>query len=94
VDRNRDLARDFEQCGDVNADGVPSAGDAYAVGRALAGLSPNMLVPVKCNVNGPVNAADANGNGVRDDCDLLDKVLIARTGAGLGGAQQVCQRAL
>jgi hypothetical protein len=94
VDRDRDLARDAEECGDVNADGVPAGGDAYAVGRALAGLAPNMLVAAKCNVIGAISAADANGDGVRDDCDLLDRVVIAREGASLGGAQQVCERAL
>ncbi len=95
VDRDRDLVPDAEECGDVNADGVPAAGDADAVGRALAGLAPpNMHVPGKCNVSGAVDAADADGDGVRDDCDLLDRVLIARTAASLGGAQQVCERAL
>jgi hypothetical protein len=54
-----------------------------------------MLVPVKCNVRGPVNAADGDANGVRDDCDVLDRAVIARTAASLaGGAQQVCERAL
>jgi DNA-binding beta-propeller fold protein YncE len=94
VDRNRNLVFDANECGDVNADGVPAAGDSHAVGRALAGLSPNMLLPEKCNVRGAISAADADGNGVRDDCDLVDRVLIARAGLSLGGAAQVCERAL
>jgi DNA-binding beta-propeller fold protein YncE len=96
IDRDADAIRDAQECGDVNADGVPALGDADAMRRALAGLAP-LGVAAKCNVIGPLDMADGDLDGVPNDCNVADVAVVRRASntPALGpGPLQACQRAL
>jgi DNA-binding beta-propeller fold protein YncE len=95
IDRNADGTRDGSQCGDVNLDGVVATNDATLLRRALARV-PGAALPLarKCNALGPRDLGDANGDGVPDDCDILDVAVLARDAVALApGAAQVCASA-
>ncbi len=96
INRDEDLIRDAQECGDVNADGVTARGDADAMRRALAGLAP-LGVAAKCNVIGPLDMADGDMDGVPNDCNVADVAVVRRasnTPALLPLPLQACQRAL
>jgi DNA-binding beta-propeller fold protein YncE len=96
IDRDADAIRDAQECGDVNADGVPALGDADLMRRALAGLAPLGLT-AKCNVIGPLDMADGDGDGVPNDCNVADVAVVRRASntPALGPVPlQACQRAL
>ena len=93
IDRNADDTRDASQCGDVNLDGVVAANDSLLLRRALAGVPGYAPLPLarKCNAIGASDLGDANADGVPDDCNVLDVVVLAREAAALPpGAAQVC----
>jgi hypothetical protein len=96
INRDADAIRDAQECGDVNADGVPAQGDADAMRRALAGLAP-LGVAAKCNVIGPLDMVDGDLDGVPNDCNVADVAVVRRASAtpALGPVPlQACQRAL
>ncbi|HKC52155.1 MAG TPA: hypothetical protein VKF60_15280 [Myxococcota bacterium] len=69
---------DREQCGDVTADGVATAGDVSGV-RALLALHSIPAAPGKCNVEGAPGSDPAS-------CDVVDLTVLRRALAGLGPA--------
>ncbi len=96
INRDDDMVLDAQECGDVNADGVPARGDADAMRRALAGLTP-LGVAAKCNAIGPLDMADGDLDGVPNDCNAADVAVVRRASnvPALGpGPLQVCQRSL
>lgn len=66
-------------CGDTNDSSVVESGDPQATRQVFVGLSPALPAPDNCNVIGAANSADADGNGLPDDCDLVDLVVLLRT---------------
>jgi hypothetical protein len=84
------------ECGDLSDDGRVTAFDATQVRLELAGLPSAFAAPRKCNVRGATDPNDADGNGLPDDCDLVDVVVTLRADAALNlpGIQQVCAAAL
>jgi hypothetical protein len=92
IDRDEDGVRDGSQCGDVNLDGVVAKNDATLIRRALARVPGAALpVPQKCNSRGAADLGDGDGDGVLDDCNILDIAVISRAAAALPpGAAQVC----
>ncbi|MEX2208674.1 MAG: hypothetical protein WEF50_20860 [Myxococcota bacterium] len=95
IDRNEDGTRDGSQCGDVNLDGVVATNDATLLRRALTRV-PGAALPLarKCNALGPRDLGDGNGDGVPNDCDISDVVVLVRDAAALApGAAQVCASA-
>ncbi len=79
-------------CGDVNSDGIVDEADKLAVRQAIAGIIAALPVPFACNVTGLQNLSDANLDGLPDDCDLADSVVLRRFCSQLPpGIQQVCQ---
>ncbi|MFQ5515652.1 MAG: hypothetical protein ACE5FG_14645 [Myxococcota bacterium] len=78
-------------CGDLDDNGSIGAPDAAAVRDALAGRPQRLRPPTRCNVIGPADTNDDDGDGVPNDCDLLDVVVLRRAAAGLGpGIAQDC----
>jgi hypothetical protein len=55
---------------------------AFESGHVLAGLDPGLAVPRKCNVLGPPNPADADGDAVPDDCAIDDIAFMLRAVSG------------
>jgi hypothetical protein len=95
LDANFDERGNACECGDADDDGLPGAGDVALVRLGLAGALPEGIAARKCSVSGAANAADADGDGVPDDCDLLDVTVLRRALAGLApGVAQVCAAAL
>jgi hypothetical protein len=93
-DANYDDRGDACECGDAAGGGTVTADDAAAVRFALAGVAP-VPAPAKCNAIGPTSAQDADGDGLRDDCNLLDAVVLRRAESDLEpGVAQVCEPAL
>jgi hypothetical protein len=66
------------QCGDVDADGQVQLNDATVIKRAILGLAPGLTAPAKCNVAGPADPADSDGDGVPNDCLLNDATVVKR----------------
>ncbi len=94
ADANYDDRGDACECGDAAGGGTVTADDAAAVRSALAGLAPLPAAP-QCNAIGPASALDADGDGLRDDCNLADAVALRRADAGLApGVAQACEPAL
>jgi hypothetical protein len=71
-----DLPPECRLCGDVDDDEAVGLRDSVAAWRALAGVGPALVAPEKCNATGEVNVADANADGVLDDCDGSDVLLL------------------
>ena len=93
ADADSDGVGDACTCGDVDDDGVRATSDVAVLRGALTGSSP-LGSPPKCSVIGSIEATDNDGNGVRDDCDVLDWVVLERdTSAFAPGAAQVCEAA-
>lgn len=83
------------QCGDVNDDGGVLINDATILKRAVLGLGPGLTTPLKCNVIGPTDPADADSDGRPDDCAINDATVIKRAILGLGpGIAPVCAPAV
>jgi hypothetical protein len=96
VDRDDDGIVDGSECGDINGDGVAAESEPVLMRRAFAGtLTPGLFVGAKCNVVGPIDTADTNGDGLPDDCTIQDWAVQVRRVAGLApGLSQVCSAAL
>ncbi len=80
-------------CGDVDGDGRVEADDAGALLRlALAAQPARAFQPELCSVIGPIDPSDDDHNLVRDDCDVLDWVVLRRALDGLspGIAPNIC----
>jgi hypothetical protein len=83
------------ECGDGDDDGAPTAADAALLRLALARAPAGAIAPRKCSAIGAENALDANGDGVPDDCDVLDVTVLRRAAQALApGVAQVCAAAL
>ena len=72
-------------CGDVDGSGAVTEADAIALRARLAGVG-TLPAPERCNVIGPSTSADLNGDGLRDDCDIADAVVLRRGLVGRGPA--------
>ncbi len=91
VDSNGNHRGNACECGDLDDDGFVRIGpapqpanDLLAVRYALANLTTLSTGRArKCNVVGPTSAADADHNGLRDDCNILDVAYMRRAAAGL-----------
>ncbi len=70
------------ECGDVNGDGAAQLNDATLIRRRFAGMGPGLARPELCNVSGELDARDADGDGLRDDCTLADLVVLRRAFLG------------
>jgi hypothetical protein len=83
------------QCTDTSRDGSGNDFDVNQVRLELAGIFGQITAPEFCNVYGPVDPTDADANGIRDDCDLVDVVVATRAFAELApGVGPVCAPAL
>ncbi len=69
-------------CGDVNGDDIVDVLDIGDVRDALAGAI-SLAIPGNCNVRGVASAADGDLDGLVDDCDIVDFVVLARSIATL-----------
>jgi hypothetical protein len=95
LDANFDERGDACECGDADDDGAPTAGDVALLRLGLAQAPAGAIALRKCNVAGAANALGANGDGVPDDCDLLDVTVLRRAQQALApGVAQVCAAAL
>jgi len=97
LDANFDDRGNACECGDADDDGTVALADAAQVRAALAGAVSGITAPGKCNVIGPTGSADGNGDGVPDDCNILDVSVLRRALPlpGLApGVLQVCDAAL
>ena len=81
ADADHDGIGDACECGDPQPNGLSDSIDVQVVREALT-KSVSPVNPAKCNAIGPVSAADSDGNGLRDDCSVVDLALIRRTAAG------------
>ncbi len=78
----------------ANGDGVFGPSDPAVLGRALAGTTALGSIQ-KCNAHGPADTADADSNGVPNDCTILDRVAMQRAVDSLPpGISQTCAPAL
>jgi DNA-binding beta-propeller fold protein YncE len=96
IDRDQDGIVDGSECGDSNGDGVSAANDPGVLRLVLAGvLPPEQLSGAKCNVIGAIDQADADGDGIPDDCTIQDWAVQLRDALTLGpGITQACAAAL
>ena len=80
----------------ANGDGVSAANDPGVLRLLLAGvLPPEQLSGAKCNVIGAIDQADADGDGIPDDCTIQDWAVQLRDALTLGpGITQACAAAL
>lgn len=76
---------DVCQCGEHSQDGAVMIDDIVRIRRALQGLAPGLADPQRCNTSGPQDAADGDGNGIRDDCDQADVDALRAALAGQPG---------
>ena len=78
-------------CGDVDDSEAVDLLDVVLVRRAQAALGPGLFAPEKCNTSGPADPADADQDGLADDCDAPDIAAMRETLAGIApGIAQVC----
>ncbi len=83
TDTSGDGIGDACQCGDVAGGGTVAAGDASALRDALAGIVTGVPAPEKCNVVGPLDPGDPDGDGLAAECNLADLVSLRRALAAL-----------
>jgi DNA-binding beta-propeller fold protein YncE len=89
VDRDLDGVRDGSQCGDGNVDGAIHDGDDLVIREGLA-LKAALPAAHKCNVVGPADTGDDDGDGVPNDCQLDDAAALFRFLNGLGTLGTSC----
>jgi hypothetical protein len=95
LDANFDERGDACECGDPDDDGLLTQGDVDSLRAALARVTAGVVSLRKCNAIGDTNASDADGDGVPDDCDVLDVAVLRRALQPLPpGITQVCAAAL
>jgi hypothetical protein len=95
LDANFDERGNACECGDVDDGGTVLDADVAQIRSALAGLVFGVGAPSKCNVIGPTDPVDADGDGLPDDCNLADVVALQRALQDLPpGVVQVCVAAL
>ena len=81
----------YDLCGDLTGDHRVDAHDIELLREALTGASAAIATPEQCNVVGPSDPVDADGDGLADDCDLLDLAILIRASRALPpGAGQLC----
>ncbi len=91
----RDGIGNLCQCGDVTNDGRVNQLDLDRQRDALAGISPGISAPNKCNTRGPIDVSAPDAFGVTPDCELNDWAVMNRKLSGLDpGSTQVCAAAL
>lgn len=83
------------QCGDVSDQypqfrGIVSENDPRHLQSVFVGALNSAEAPEKCNVVGPPDLYDADGDGLPNDCDLVDWVGMKRAIAGVGLLGQQC----
>ncbi len=83
------------QCGDTETtlptdEGILNTRDSQHLLNALVGMNPGITAPEKCNVTGPADLQDNDGDGLPDDCDLRDFVVQARAVLGMGSVGGQC----
>jgi hypothetical protein len=71
------------QCGDVSGDGGAQVNDATLIRRAFAGIGPGLARSELCNTSGSGDRRDQDQDGLPDDCDLVDLVVLRRALVGL-----------
>lgn len=83
------------QCGDTTDDGDPGQPDVDEIRTALADPAQGLAAPEKCNVVGATDPSDVDGDGLPDDCNVADVVVLRRALAGLEPQPQpVCAPAV
>jgi extracellular elastinolytic metalloproteinase len=81
-------------CGDVDDDEDFDLVDLVIAQRAQALAGPGMVGAEKCNVSGSIDLADANLDGVPDDCGSADILAMREELIGAGvGISPVCASA-
>ena len=78
TDTDRDGTGDACACGDVDDDGDRDGTDLARLRDRLANPAAPLPGQVKCNTVGRISLADANGDGLVDDCDAADGVVLRR----------------
>jgi hypothetical protein len=79
------------ECGDADDDGTVTPADTGGIRVALTDPTAALTAQQKCNIRGPIDGADADGNGLRDDCNIVDVAVLIRSAGSLPpGVEQVC----
>ena len=90
-----DLPGECAACGDVDDSTAFDLVDVARTRRARAGLAPALFAPEKCNTRGSADPADADLDGLADDCEAADVDAMRETLAGLApGIASVCGPAI
>ncbi len=77
ADHDGDGLGDACECGDVQPDGLLNTIDGQLLRDAFAARA-SLPRPEKCNVAGPLGPSDLDMNGIPDDCNILDWVVLRR----------------
>ncbi len=83
------------QCGDIQDqtianEGIVNSSDPTHLLTVFVGSLNFPVAPEKCNVVGPQDLLDSDGDGLPNDCDLVDWVAMQRAIAGQGSLGDQC----